>query len=102
MRKSGWLIRKERHFERVAITILVQTAAESSSASSGLHGVSIKRCVAHREVVSIRAQQLREDGLAFVAIRVFVNVAVHESVHHSRMSVYIDKKVQIYVLSILI
>ena len=68
------------------------------SACSGFDGVLVERGVVHRKVVGVRAEQLGKYGLAFVSVRVFVDVSVHETVHHGRMSVNVDEKVEFRVL----
>jgi len=68
------------------------------SASAGLDDISVERRVGQREVLGVLAEQFGKDRLALVARRVLVNVAVHETIHQSRVSVDVNVEVQVNVL----
>ena len=68
------------------------------SASASLHNITIERSIAEWEVLGILTEEFREDSLALVACRVFVDIAVHEAIHQRRVGVDVDVEIQVNVL----
>ena len=69
------------------------------STGAGFERIAIERCVVDGEVLGVPREQPREDAVLLETSRILVNVAVHEPVHHRRVSVNVDEEVQFEILN---
>ena len=66
----------------------------SPSSCSRFDCITIVRGIVDREIFCISREQPRKDAVLFDTVGIVVGVAVHETIHHGRMSVDIDEEVQ--------
>lgn len=65
------------------------------SASARFHRVAVERRVSQGKIVGVGAEQFREDRLSLKPTHVFINVAIHESIHERRMRVHVDVEINL-------